>query len=136
MMNIETVGATIAERCVWARHRLGLSQKELADLAGVSYGLVGNLETGRGRTVRRVTALARALRVDPDWLAEGIGASPAAHPGDWLAQLQASEAECALLRDWLLAWRAADQPTRSLIESSFAVAAGEQAATRPRRRSA
>lgn len=134
MMNTETIGATIAERCVWARNRLGLSQKELAHLAGVSPGLVGNLETGRGQTVRRLTALARVLRVDPVWLAEGTGTVvpvAEAQRADWLDRLQLSEAEFARALDWLLAWREAEPATRDLIDSAFAVAAGERRAAAP-----
>jgi transcriptional regulator with XRE-family HTH domain len=62
-----------------AREFLGLSQEQLADLAGVSQGAVSRLEAGRGlatpmRVVLKIhLALTRALRrVDPSLLDEQL----------------------------------------------------------------
>jgi transcriptional regulator with XRE-family HTH domain len=60
------------------RKTMGLTQPELAKLAGIQQGSLSELETGetkrpRGDTLVRI---AKALQVDPDWLITGTG-SPA-----------------------------------------------------------
>jgi transcriptional regulator with XRE-family HTH domain len=62
---------TIAERARWARERLGLTQQQVADLAEVAQGTIGNLEAGTRRKPRELLAIARALRVNPGWLEAG-----------------------------------------------------------------
>jgi phage repressor protein C with HTH and peptisase S24 domain len=70
---------TLAERLVWARldkaSRDGadFTQTDLANKAGVSQGAIGHLESGRTSTSRSITSIAKALDVDPIWLAEGKG---------------------------------------------------------------
>lgn len=107
----------LAARCRWARERRGLSQKELAAEAGVSKGLIGNIEAGRNASLRKLTEVARELGVNPVWLAEGRG-----QPDLDIADL----AEKEMAMHWLAVWRDADPATRSLIDSTFAVAARQQ----------
>lgn len=70
---------TIAERLVWAREQKSLrdgndfTQADLANRAGVSQGSIGHLESGRTSTSRSITSIAKALEVDPIWLADGKG---------------------------------------------------------------
>lgn len=70
---------TLAERLVWARKQkstrdgLEFTQQDLATKAGVTQGSIGHLESGRTSTSRRLTSIAKALDVDPVWLAEGSG---------------------------------------------------------------
>lgn len=67
---------TLAKRLAWARARAGLSQQELADLAGVSQSSIGNLESEARRTSRKITSIAAVLGVDTHWLADGKGVAP------------------------------------------------------------
>lgn len=70
---------TLAERLIWARSQKSLrdgndfTQVDLAKRAGVSQGAIGHLESGRTSTSRSITSIAKALEVDPVWLAEGKG---------------------------------------------------------------
>jgi transcriptional regulator with XRE-family HTH domain len=71
---------TIQERATWARERLGLTQKEVAELSGVSQGTIGNLESGARKNPRELLTIARALKVRPDWLK--YGTLPIEEPGN------------------------------------------------------
>lgn len=70
---------TLADRMVWARQQKSerlnrdISQQAIADLAGVAQGTIGNLESGRGDSARKITSIAKALEVDPTWLESGKG---------------------------------------------------------------
>lgn len=70
---------TLAERLTWARAQKSLrdkmefTQTDLANRAGVSQGSIGHLESGRSNTSRSITGIAKALEVDPIWLADGKG---------------------------------------------------------------
>jgi transcriptional regulator with XRE-family HTH domain len=66
-----------------ARRRRGLTQTELAGLAGLSAPFISMIETGQRTLARRdhVNALAAALRVPPAEIAPGIGP----WPGEWAA---------------------------------------------------
>lgn len=46
---------------------------DLALRAGVSQGAIGHLESGRTSTSRSIVGIAKALEVDPAWLADGKG---------------------------------------------------------------
>lgn len=62
---------TIAERLKQAREALGLSQEQLAKLASVSQGTIGNIESGLRKRPRDLLAIAAAVNVSPHWLATG-----------------------------------------------------------------
>lgn len=51
----------------------GLTQKELADRAGVSQGLISKLVLGKAEESRKILAISHALNVTPDWLLYGTG---------------------------------------------------------------
>jgi transcriptional regulator with XRE-family HTH domain len=65
-----TSGAPVAGRVRAARERRGMSREALAAQAGVSYGAVAQIETGRRTDIRLTTmaALAQALGVSVDYL--------------------------------------------------------------------
>lgn len=68
---------TIAERLTWARKEAGVSQRQLAKLAGVSSAYVSSVERGLfGLGSRRGLKLAETLGVDPSWLLLGTGKEP------------------------------------------------------------
>lgn len=76
---------TIAERLKTARLALGLSQKELARLAGVSPGTIGNIEAGARDEPQKLVEIAVAAQVTPGWLKLGKGPmrppnAPKGHP--------------------------------------------------------
>lgn len=119
---------TIGDRCRQARHKRGYSQKELSVRAGVSESVIGNVETGIRHSIRKLTAVANALQVNPHWLATGEGSAAAdvdapaqVDPGQ-LSQASGSAQEIRMVLAWLAIWHGADAAHRSLIESAFAVA--------------
>lgn len=68
---------TVAERLKWARGESGLSQRQLAKIAGVSSAYVANVERGLfGIGSNRALRIAETLGVDPSWLLAGSGAEP------------------------------------------------------------
>lgn len=72
---------TIAKRLAAARMELGLSQADLARLAKVSAGAIGNIESGtRQGTARVIQCIAGALGVNTEWLVDGAGPKRAAPP--------------------------------------------------------
>lgn len=66
-MLVRSVGANgVGEKLRRLRERLGLTQKEVAEKAGVSYGLIGQIESGRTQSsVTTLSLLAEALGVSP-----------------------------------------------------------------------
>lgn len=128
----ETRGlSTFAHRCRWARAQRGLTPEALANQAGISVSVIWNTECGRNKSIRKIAAVARALAVDPLWLAEGVG-NPS--PAQQAAPAPGADAETRMVLDWLAVWRGADVSARSLIESAFDVARGQahQAHQKPR----
>jgi len=103
-MNKETIGTRIRER----RKALGLSQQLLANKAGVTQGLIGQIEAGTNKGSKHTVAIARALEVSPDWLESGRGASTehqiAVYQPPETPELQ-----------WLLAaWRSASEEAKEV----------------------
>lgn len=72
---------TFGQRLRRTRKSLGLSQDALAQACGLSQTTISDIERDRNETSRDATAIARALNVSPDWLADGIG-SPDARPAN------------------------------------------------------
>lgn len=64
---------TLADRVTASRIELDLSQAALAGLAKVSAGTIGNIEAGSRKNPRELLAIARALKVEPEWLKSGKG---------------------------------------------------------------
>lgn len=65
--DVETIGSRVKER----REELNWTQVELATLAGVSPGTIGNLESGIRENPRQLLEIADALGVKPEWLKTG-----------------------------------------------------------------
>lgn len=64
----------LKDRLIEARLEAGLSQEELAKLAGLkNQSNVGNIENGHRKSTSYVVQLAHALNVEPLWLATGKG---------------------------------------------------------------
>ncbi|RUR69046.1 helix-turn-helix domain-containing protein [Variovorax guangxiensis] len=69
-----TLVNTIGERIKFARNKRGLTQKTLAEAAGVSTSTIGNLESGAREKPRELNAIARALHASVAWIEAGRGA--------------------------------------------------------------
>lgn len=63
----------IAGRLAWARGERELSQTKLSELAGVSQGTIGNVESGSRKNPRELLAIAKAVGVHAEWLKTGKG---------------------------------------------------------------
>ena len=59
------------ERLKLARKRKGLTQKELAEMSGVSQQLIGQIEKGEVKSTGKIVSLAKACSVSPEWLEKG-----------------------------------------------------------------
>lgn len=64
---------TLARRLKWARNERELTQSQLAAAARVKQSDISKLEGGSIQRSTALLALARALRVNPDWLDTGVG---------------------------------------------------------------
>lgn len=71
MVSIEL--ADVASRLKWQRLKAGLSQANLAELAGVSQVTIQHLESGRNQNSKHLISIATVLKVDPNWLLNGTG---------------------------------------------------------------
>lgn len=67
---------TLKDRLVYARELRGITQAQLAELAGCSQSAIGNVESGERHSLRNLIDIARALRVSADWLYDGEGPMP------------------------------------------------------------
>lgn len=65
--------ADVASRLRWQRLKSGLSQANLAEMAGVSQVTIQHLESGRNQNSKHLISIATALKVDPSWLLNGEG---------------------------------------------------------------
>jgi transcriptional regulator with XRE-family HTH domain len=64
---------TFGERVRARRNELGLSQESLADVAGLHWTFVGQVERGRRNlSLHNLLKLAEALEIDPGKLVEGL----------------------------------------------------------------
>lgn len=62
----------LKQRLRSARNAKGLSPKQLAELAGVSYDTIRKIEDGTIKKPREIAAIAKPLDVTPAWLQFGI----------------------------------------------------------------
>ena len=69
----ETTYGCFPQRLKHAMKAAGLTQKELAERAGVSQGLISKLVIGKAEESRKILAISHALNVTPDWLLYGTG---------------------------------------------------------------
>lgn len=71
--SVADVTTTFGDRVREARTRRGLSQAELARLAGIAQPTLAQMETGRNEGSKKVALLAAVLGVNPVWLTTGRG---------------------------------------------------------------
>ncbi|RJX81289.1 helix-turn-helix transcriptional regulator [Pseudomonas sp. LS-2] len=65
-------GETLAQRIIWSRERASLSQDALARLIDVKQGTLSYLESGKTKRSACIPDIARACKVDIEWLAFGL----------------------------------------------------------------
>lgn len=70
---------TFAERVRGRRLQLGISQGELARLAGMSQQGIDSIEAGASRRPRRLIEIAQALQTTTEWLLSGNGSETDEH---------------------------------------------------------
>lgn len=66
--------STFGERVRAAREAMGLSQQQLAEAVGIRQPSVAAIESGKAKASKKVFAMARVLKQDPEWLETGVGA--------------------------------------------------------------
>ena len=64
----------LKDRLKQARKNAGLTQAQLAELAGIKQSSISEIERGLSRTSGHLVKIAQICQVDPIWLAEGYGA--------------------------------------------------------------
>jgi transcriptional regulator with XRE-family HTH domain len=72
-MGISTSMNTLASRLMRARTSRDLTQTQLAKLANVSQGTVGNIEAGIRGGLNSLAPIAHALQISYWWLRDGVG---------------------------------------------------------------
>ncbi|MBD9629772.1 XRE family transcriptional regulator [Pseudomonas sp. PDM19] len=94
----------LKDRMKQARKHAGLTQKDLAAAVGVSQPVISQLESGENLQSVHLLKIAHACRVNPAWLAEGVGemldaqasTPPAADPAE--AKQGAADIVLAMLK--------------------------------------
>lgn len=94
---------TLAERLKIARERLNLSQQEVADMAGMKQPSYFKVESGKTKRTGFINELAKALKVDMNWLATGEGNMEAVSPFNMPLAIDNPDALPPALRDHLKA---------------------------------
>lgn len=69
---------SLAERFKARRTELGMTQTEVATIAGVSQQSIETIESGKTRKPRNIIELSKALKCSPDWLLNGKNIMPLA----------------------------------------------------------
>lgn len=64
---------TFTERLNYAMKLKGFSQDKLAKKANMAQSSVWKLTSGTAKSTRKIIEIANALKVDPEWLAKGVG---------------------------------------------------------------
>ncbi len=65
---------SLADRCRWRRLKLGLTQADVAQRAGLSHVAIYLIENGTTTRPKHIIELANALQCDPSWLLFGYAA--------------------------------------------------------------
>lgn len=63
---------TFAQRLLYARQLRGYTQSKLAALCGLSQSTIASYESGTRLHARNLLNLAKTLKVNPLWLAQGL----------------------------------------------------------------
>lgn len=71
---MQTFAQRIEAALKYAKTERGLTQEGVGDLVGLTQGQMSKLKQGDRKSSRHTIQIARALGVDPDWLATGKGA--------------------------------------------------------------
>lgn len=64
--------STFNDRVKELRTKLGLTQTQLAKLAGIPQSTIGQIENGRNKSSTKIVELAKALQTTPEYLAHGV----------------------------------------------------------------
>lgn len=64
---------TFADRLYKIRKEAKLTQVDLAKRAGLTQGVIAQIESGRNEGSKHILVIAQSLNVNPDWLATGKG---------------------------------------------------------------
>jgi transcriptional regulator with XRE-family HTH domain len=72
-LNCSLVTMSLGERLRKARLTAQLTQKQLAEKAGITQQMVSRLETGKAQGTTDIVSLAIACEANPEWLATGKG---------------------------------------------------------------
>lgn len=65
--------SALGNRIRLEREARNWSQQDLADKSGTSQSTIAGLESGRAAATTKIIHIARALRVNPQWLETGTG---------------------------------------------------------------
>lgn len=65
--------STFGKRVQEMRLACSMTQEQLASKAGITQGVIAQIEGGRNKGSKHIVSLARALRVNPNWLETGRG---------------------------------------------------------------
>lgn len=108
---------TLATRLKSSREALGLSQEQVATLAGVSQGTIGNIESGTRHRPREILAIAKAVKVNAEWLLRGVGPRlPASEqPPQNLDHIYDTKLTRAPILDWGELGVSLDKPNSLLV---------------------
>lgn len=82
---------SFGDRVKAERLALGLSQKQLGSMSGLSQTTISDIERGRNVSSSEIIPLARALKVPADWLADGRDPKYPHRPDDRDAALLADQ---------------------------------------------
>jgi len=72
-LNCSLIAMSLGERLRKARLTARLTQRQLAEKAGVTQQMVSRLETGKAHGTTDIVRLAIACEANPEWLATGEG---------------------------------------------------------------
>ncbi len=72
--------SALGNRIRLEREARNWSQQDLADKSGTSQSTIAGLESGRAAATTKIIHIARALRVNPQWLETGTGSKEPTTP--------------------------------------------------------